>query len=395
MVCMTHPVTMVRRGEKEGRVAVGHGVRRQHQQGKAATSLLIGSSSSSSRKKMLTSREYADCCWQELLSCSRGGSKLLLDRPIAYGRGSKLRAMLEDYNDDPHRIKREIVAYPVRDYVGPEGKYCPAGSPGGTPPHQHNKNQGHFLQWDDGVHYAAPVPLDEDGRLKELHALEVLDSPPDADIDAITEETALLFGVPIALVSLVDKDRQWFKSNVGLTGVASTPRHASMCAHIMMRDAPAVMVVPDALQDRRFRFNPLVSGFPFIRFYAGCALILSTGNRIGTLCLIDEVPRRRTWSAQDDRLLKRQAQKIMALLEACPQARGRRRSRCVSTSLSSPHEIHVVKCSIVSGTMQHDGKEEAAGVLRGTVLSEHSYGLRHQLRKLWSLKERNKSGNSS
>uniref|UniRef100_A0A6B2LR86 GAF domain-containing protein n=1 Tax=Arcella intermedia TaxID=1963864 RepID=A0A6B2LR86_9EUKA len=104
-----------------------------------------------------------------------------------------------------------------------------------------------------------------------MYSLHVLDTPPDLPFDRITSLASRLFKVPIALVSLVDAHRQWFKSRYGLEA-SETPRHCSFCAYAVLEDAPDIFVVLDSLKDPRFRENPLVLGPPFVRFYAGAAL---------------------------------------------------------------------------------------------------------------------------
>ncbi|PCE26504.1 GGDEF domain-containing protein [Burkholderia ubonensis] len=134
----------------------------------------------------------------------------------------------------------------------------------------------------------APKPPDEAARLATLHSLDILDTAPEERFDRVTRLARRLFDVPIALVSLVDENRQWFKSRIGLDA-AETPRDVSFCAHALLaRDA---LVIPDARLDERFHDNPLVTGTPGIRFYAGQPLRAPNGARIGTLCLIDTQPR--------------------------------------------------------------------------------------------------------
>lgn len=135
---------------------------------------------------------------------------------------------------------------------------------------------------------AAPLPDNEAERLAALRALLILDTPPEQRFDKIVEFAASEFDVPIALISLIDKERQWFKARVGLP-VCETGRDISFCGHAIM--AADIMVVPDALRDARFADNPLVTGEPGIRFYAGAPLILPSGAALGTLCLIDRRPR--------------------------------------------------------------------------------------------------------
>lgn len=132
---------------------------------------------------------------------------------------------------------------------------------------------------------AAPTAPQEAARLASLEALEVLDSAPQAEFDALVKAASLVCQTPISLISLVDDHRQWFKANVGLPGVSETPREMAFCAHAILDDE--VLVVPDATQDARFIDNPLVTGQPEIRFYAGAPLRLRDGHQVGTLCVID------------------------------------------------------------------------------------------------------------
>lgn len=146
-----------------------------------------------------------------------------------------------------------------------------------------------------------PIPDDEDRRLEALYRYNLLDSPPEAAFDTITRVLSRLLDVPIALVTLVDRDRQWFKSRVGMEDVAETPRSHAFCAHTIMRDD--VFLVPDAAADPRFSDNPLVTGPPYIRFYAGAPLVTDEGFRLGSLCAIDHRPRRGLSDEQLDDLV--------------------------------------------------------------------------------------------
>lgn len=134
---------------------------------------------------------------------------------------------------------------------------------------------------------APQVPTDEVERLDALRQLSLLDTPPDERFDRIVRLTAQIFDAPMATVSLVDKDRQWFKSKVGMD-MSETPRQISFCAHAIMQDQ--VLVIPDARRDMRFASSPLVVNDPFIRFYAGRPL-RANGFKIGSLCVIDHKPR--------------------------------------------------------------------------------------------------------
>lgn len=145
----------------------------------------------------------------------------------------------------------------------------------------------------------APIPADDETRLDALRALRLLDTPVEETFDRITRLAARTFDVPIALVSLVDRDRQWFKSRHGLE-VAETPRDVSFCGHAILADD--IFVIADARRDERFADNPLVTGEPHVRFYAGCPLRAPSGERIGTLCLIDRNPRE--WPEGDAEALR-------------------------------------------------------------------------------------------
>ena len=131
-------------------------------------------------------------------------------------------------------------------------------------------------------------PQNEAARLETLRALEVLDTHSEERFDRLTRLARHLFRVPIALVSLVDAERQWFKSCDGLE-VSETPRDVSFCGHAILQDE--ILLVPDTRKDERFHDNPLVEQDPRIRFYAGYPLRAPNGHKLGTLCIIDRVPR--------------------------------------------------------------------------------------------------------
>ena len=134
----------------------------------------------------------------------------------------------------------------------------------------------------------APIPADDEERLRALRELLILDTPPEERFDRIVAFAASEFDVPIALITLVDRDRQWFKARVGLDA-CETSREISFCGHAILQ--PGLFEVLDAARDPRFADNPLVVGAPFIRFYIGAPLRLPGGAAVGTLCLIDTQPR--------------------------------------------------------------------------------------------------------
>jgi signal transduction histidine kinase len=155
------------------------------------------------------------------------------------------------------------------------------------------------------------IPYNESERLKELLNYDILDTLPEESFDAITAIAAQICQTSISLVSLVDDKRQWFKSNLGLAS-KETPREVAFCAHAINRP-DSLMVVNDALLDKRFAENPLVTGNPNIRFYAGAPLISSSGFPLGTLCVIDTEPKE--LSADQMSALKALSNQVMAQLE--------------------------------------------------------------------------------
>ncbi len=135
----------------------------------------------------------------------------------------------------------------------------------------------------------APLfPIDERARVNTLRALNILDTQPEERFDRITRLARHVYDVPIALITLVDSERQWFKSRQGLE-LPGTPRDISFCAHTILDNE--VLVVPDTHRDKRFAGNPLVRETPKVRFYAGCPVRAPDGSRLGALCIMDERPR--------------------------------------------------------------------------------------------------------
>lgn len=157
----------------------------------------------------------------------------------------------------------------------------------------------------------APLPADEAARLEALYRYHVLDTDPEETFDALARLAATICRTPIALLSLVDAERQWIKSQVGIT-LSATPRQLAFCAHTILQRDP--LVVPDTTQDRRFAHHPSVTGAPHIRFYAGAPLLTPDGHALGTLCVADYAPR--TLDAEQVEALGALSRQVMALLEA-------------------------------------------------------------------------------
>lgn len=157
---------------------------------------------------------------------------------------------------------------------------------------------------------ACGLQTDEGSRLQTLDRYQVLDSQPEPQFNRIVALAKRALNVPIALISLVDEERQWFKARDGLS-VEETPRSLAFCDHAIRRRS--VMVVEDARQDPRFSTNPLVTGEPRIRFYAGAPLITSDGHALGTVCVIDRVPRQ--FDTEDRETLSDLAAIVMDELE--------------------------------------------------------------------------------
>jgi GAF domain-containing protein len=142
------------------------------------------------------------------------------------------------------------------------------------------------------------VPANESSRIAALHALNILDTAPEERFDRLTRIAKRVFNVPYSTISMIDDERQWFKSIQGLS-LCQTSRDISFCAHAILFDE--ILYVENALKDERFHDNPVVVGDPKIRFYAGCSLNMN-GFKMGTFCVFDRKPR--AFSAEDRQLLK-------------------------------------------------------------------------------------------
>ncbi len=155
-----------------------------------------------------------------------------------------------------------------------------------------------------------PIPGDEPERLETLEKYDILDTPPEKEFDDIVELASFICETPIALVSLVGENRQWFKARKGISA-CQTPREESFCAHAIIEKK--LCHIPDAKQDERFHDNPAVTGGPGIRFYAGAPLVMPNGQAIGTLCVIDQVPRELSQSQSN--ALESLARQVVTQLE--------------------------------------------------------------------------------
>lgn len=155
-----------------------------------------------------------------------------------------------------------------------------------------------------------PIPKNEQKRLNALKAYDLLDTAPDQDVDEMTTLAAALCDVPIALVTLVDENRQWFLSKVGVD-TDQTPRDQAFCAHTIVQNE--ILIIEDAHKDDRFAANELVTGPPYIRFYAGVPLSTPSGENLGSLCVIDTSPK----TLNDDQVqaLKTLSRQVVKLFE--------------------------------------------------------------------------------
>lgn len=190
---------------------------------------------------------------------------------------------------------------------------------------------------------AAPIPANEQKRLQELYSLELLDTSYEEEFDEIVRIASKICNAPMSVVTLLDSQRQWFKAKVGMED-DETGRDVSFCGHAIMGEG--VMEIPNALNDERFYDNPLVTGAPSIRFYAGMPLVTQRGYKIGTLCVIDTVPR----NLDEDQLesLQTLAKQVMRIIE-------------LRVKLKELNELTNVKNKIIS-IIGHDVRNPLASV---------------------------------
>lgn len=172
-----------------------------------------------------------------------------------------------------------------------------------------------------------PIPPNEKQRLQVLWQYDVLDTVPEEVFDDLTELAAHICEAPIALITLVDEHRQWFKSRYGLN-LTETSRDISFCAHALLGEG--LLIVPDATKDPRFADNPLVRAEPKIRFYAGAPLITPDGYALGTLCVIDNLPR--SLRPDQEKALRLLSRLVMTQLELRRRSRELARARREETA---------------------------------------------------------------
>ncbi|WP_426513502.1 GAF domain-containing protein [Dactylosporangium sp. McL0621] len=186
-----------------------------------------------------------------------------------------------------------------------------------------------------------PIPENEADRVSALHAMAVLDTPPESDFDDIVQIASEICAAPISLVTMVDTDRWWFKAQCGSIGVSEAPREIAFCSYaIMGRD---LMVIPDITADGRFADNPIVRGDPRFRFYAGAPILTSEGAALGTLCVLDYKPHR--LDIEQMRALRILAGEVTELLELRRQA--------LTGTLDPPPELRTLDLAYITGDRIH------------------------------------------
>jgi signal transduction histidine kinase len=210
---------------------------------------------------------------------------------------------------------------------------------------------------------AAASPLNENQRIAALHEYDLLDSLPDKDYDDITRIAADICGMPISLISLIDKDRQWFKSRVGMEA-AETPRDIAFCAHAILQP-DEIFLVRNTTLDDRFADNPLVTGDLNVNFYAGVPLVTEGGNALGTLCVIDSKPN--DLSKEQKETLKALARQVVAYFEL------RKKSKLLHQQKTQLQQINE-DLSRFAYVVAHDIKSPCSSLAMSVVYLKDAYG---------------------
>jgi len=196
----------------------------------------------------------------------------------------------------------------------------------------------------------APIPFNEQERLQELIRYEVLYTQYEQDFDQIVQLASTICKTPISTITLLDFNKQWFKAKIGIS-IPETDRDSSFCGHAIVQDE-SIMIVNDALQDQRFIDNPLVLGDPNIRFYAGYPLVSPSGYKLGTLCVIDRVPRSLT--AEQELALKILGNQVVKLFELrLRNKEAEARNRLIENQKIQLEESASVQSKIIS-IIAHD-----------------------------------------
>jgi signal transduction histidine kinase len=216
----------------------------------------------------------------------------------------------------------------------------------------------------------------EDRRVAALHAYGILDTPREDEFDAIVKVVSTICDTPISIINLIDRERQWFKAEIGL-GVRETPLPASICAHAILQ--PGLFIVPDTRKDGRFADNPLVTGDPHLRFYAGALLETPDGLPLGTICVLDYKPRELDDSQKA--LLRLMAQQIMKLIELrrinASERRARKRAEVRAETTSTQLVDAAREASLREqfiAVLGHDLRNPLASIKAGAELLRRGKG---------------------
>ncbi len=236
---------------------------------------------------------------------------------------------------------------------------------------------------------APTTPINEAERLADLRALRILDTPHDERFDRVVRLARQVFGVSIAYIAMIDADRQWFKAKEGLCAIVhETARETSFCGHTILGDGP--MIVPDATKDDRFKDNPMVTGEPFIKFYAGYPLRGPGGHNIATLCIADQVPRPGGLTAQElDTLttLAEQAEHELNVMDVIASQREMltTRNALVATQQQLQRELEeaaeyvqaLLPDPVTDGCLLADHRFISSSKLGGDTLGYHALDAEH------------------